>query len=147
VFKLTLILHLLGASIWVGGHLVLSLAFLPRALRERRPDIVQGFESRYERIGIPALITQVVTGVALALHYEPDVSRWFSADNHITISLSAKLLLLATTLALAVHARLRLVPRLGPDTLRPLAFHIVAVTVLGVALLVIGAGIRLGWAL
>jgi len=144
MFKLTLMLHLLGASVWVGGHLVLSLAFLPPALRERRPDIIQGFESRYERIGIPALIVQVVTGVLLALHYEPDVSRWLAFDNHITTSIGVKLLLLVTTLAFAVHARLRLVPRLSAETLPYLALHIVGVTLLGVALLAVGAGIRLG---
>ena len=42
------------------------------------------------------------------------------------------------------HARLRVVPRLDAATLRFLAYHIVAVTLLGVALLVVGVAIRTG---
>jgi hypothetical protein len=45
---------------------------------------------------------------------------------------------------LAIHARLRVIPRLDSATLRLLAYHIVAVTLLGVALLVVGVGIRTG---
>jgi len=55
-----------------------------------------------------------------------------------------KLALLAVTVALAIHARLRVVPRLDAATLRYLAYHIVAVTLLGVALLVVGVAIRTG---
>jgi hypothetical protein len=52
--------------------------------------------------------------------------------------------LLGATGALAVHARLRVVPQLDAATLRFLAYHIVAVTLLGVALLVAGVAIRTG---
>jgi hypothetical protein len=55
-----------------------------------------------------------------------------------------KLAQLAATIALAVHARLRVVPRLDATTLRFLAYHVVAVTLLGVALLVVGVAIRTG---
>jgi hypothetical protein len=55
-----------------------------------------------------------------------------------------KLALLAATVALAIHARLRVIPRLEAATLRVLAYHVVAVTLLGVALLVVGVGIRTG---
>lgn len=34
-----LFLHLLGAAIWVGGHLVLALGILPGALRRRDPQV------------------------------------------------------------------------------------------------------------
>ncbi|MBF3283866.1 copper transporter, partial [Pseudomonas aeruginosa] len=50
-----LFLHLLGAAIWVGGHLVLALGILPGALRRRDPQAIRAFEQVYERIGIPAL--------------------------------------------------------------------------------------------
>ena len=30
-----LIFHLLAATIWVGGHLVLALGFLPKALKNK----------------------------------------------------------------------------------------------------------------
>jgi uncharacterized membrane protein len=37
-------LHVLGASVWVGGHLVLATSVLPRALKARKPEILLGFE-------------------------------------------------------------------------------------------------------
>ena len=56
----------------------------------------------------------------------------------------ARIAILAATVALAIHARLRVVPRLDATTLGFLAYHVVAVTLLGVALLVVGVAIRTG---
>ena len=53
-----LLLHVLAATIWTGGHLVLALTVLPRVLRERSPAELLRFESAYERIGLPALGVQ-----------------------------------------------------------------------------------------
>ena len=52
--------------------------------------------------------------------------------------------LLAITVALAAHARLRIIPRLDATTLRPLAWHIAGVTLVSIAFLVAGVGIRTG---
>ncbi len=53
-----------------------------------------------------------------------------------------KLLLLAVTAALAVHARLRLIPNLSDDNLSGLAWHIRGITALAIAFVVVGALIR-----
>ncbi len=143
-YRLLVVLHLLGASVWVGGHLVLSLSVLPRALRARDPAIISEFESGFERIGISALLVQVVTGLWLAYHWAPDIAGWFFPSTPAARLVLIKLALLAATVALAVHARLRVVPRLNAATLRILAYHIVSVTLLGVALLVVGVAIRTG---
>ena len=143
-YRLLVVLHLLGASVWVGGHLVLSLTVLPRALRARDPAIISEFESGFERLGISALLVQVVTGLWLAYHWAPDIAGWFFPSTPAARLVLVKLALLATTVALAVHARFRVVPRLNAATLRILAYHIVAVTLLGVALLVVGVAIRTG---
>ena len=55
-----------------------------------------------------------------------------------------KLLLLAGTAALAVHARLRLIPNLTDDNLSGLAWHIRGITALAIAFVVVGGLIRLG---
>ncbi len=73
-----LFLHLLGAAIWVGGHLVLALGILPGALRRRDPQAIRAFEQVYERIGIPALLLQVVSGLWLASLWLP-FDHWFGA--------------------------------------------------------------------
>lgn len=56
----------------------------------------------------------------------------------------AKLLLLGLTVALALHARLRLLPRLDGSNLGLLAVHIVIVTALAVALVIVGVDFRTG---
>jgi putative copper export protein len=139
---LLLVLHVLGATVWVGGHLLLALTVLPGAWRARDPAPIRAFESRYERIGLPALVVQVATGAWLAWRLVPDPSAWLDAGPGRAVAL--KLALLLGTVALAAHARLRLIPALGPDTVRALGVHIVAVTALGVAMLVAGVLIRFG---
>jgi putative copper export protein len=146
VFRLVLTLHLLGAAVWTGGHLVLALGVLPGALRRRDPEPVRAFEARYERIAVPALLLQVVTGLLLAHRYLPDPAGWLSFATPLQAHVAAKLLLLAATLGLGLHARLRLVPRLDARTLGPLAVHIVAITLVAVGFMVVGAGFRTGGA-
>ena len=143
-YRLLVSLHLLGATVWVGGHLVLSLSVLPRALRAHDPAIIREFESGFERLGIPALLVQIVTGLWLAYHWAPHVAGWFSPSTPQARLVLIKLVLLAATVALAIHARLRVIPQLDRETLRVLAYHVVAVTLLGVALLVVGVAIRTG---
>jgi putative copper export protein len=143
-YRLLVALHLLGAAVWVGGHLVLSISVLPRALRARDPGIIREFESGFERLGIPALLVQVVTGLELAYHWAPRVTSWLSPSTPQAWLILVKLVLLAVTVALAIHARLRVLPTLEAATLRLLAYHIVAVTLLGVGLLLAGVAIRTG---
>lgn len=143
-YRLLVILHLLGASVWVGGHLVLCLSVLPRALRTRDSQPVRAFESGFERIGIPALILQVVTGLVLALRWAPDPVTWLWPTTPASALVRIKLALLAATILLAVDARLRLVPHLDASRLPALAWHIVAVTVIAVLMLIVGVGIRTG---
>ncbi|MGH7874191.1 MAG: hypothetical protein ACREQO_18470, partial [Candidatus Binatia bacterium] len=66
LYRILVALHLIGASVWIGGHLVLAATILPRALRHRAPTIILDFEKGFERIGLPALVLQVVTGLLLA---------------------------------------------------------------------------------
>ncbi len=138
-----LILHVLGATIWAGGHLVLAITVLPRALRARDPDIVLSFESGFERLGIPALVVQVVTGFWLAQRLVPP-GEWLTFDSPLAGHVGAKIILLGLTVVLAAHARLRIIPRLDAARLPILAAHIIAVTVLAVLFVLLGVGLRTG---
>ena len=140
-YYIALSLHLLGAAIWAGGHLVLALTILPRALREQRAATVSEFEASFERVGLPALAVQVVTGLWLAEHLLGAPGNWFD-DNPVAHVVQVKLGLLALTLALAVHARLRVIPRLDDETLPTLAWHIRIVTLAAVLFVLAGASIR-----
>lgn len=137
-----ILLHVLGACVWVGGHLVLALSVLPKALRQKSPDIVREFESHYERIGIPALLIQVVTGLLIAYKYFP-VREWLSFSDRPHIHIGIKLILLLLTALLALHARLVIIPRLNSQNLSQLAWHIVAITTVAVLLLFTGLNFRL----
>jgi putative copper export protein len=135
--------HVIGACVWVGGHLTLAVAVLPRALREGRARIVLDFEHGYERIGLPALATQVLSGLWLAHLRLGAVGNWFES-NPLAHVFQLKLALLAGTVGLALHARLRVIPRLRDETLPVLAWHIVAVTLLAVLFTLAGVSFRVG---
>ncbi len=138
-------LHILAATVWTGGHLVLSTVVLPKVLKERSPEMLHSFESAYERIGIPALIIQVVTGFWLAYQLLPDVSQWFDLDNPVSRPIAAKIVLLVITILFALDARLRLIPNLSKENLSAMAWHIVPVTVVSVLFVFVGVAFRTGW--
>ncbi len=119
-----LFLHLLGAAIWVGGHLVLALGILPGALRRRDPQAIRAFEQ-----------------VCLWLPFD----HWFGATP-VARALQLKLLLLAATAALGVHARLRLIPNLDAESLPKLGWHIAAITLVGLCFVAVGQSFRFGGA-
>ncbi|MCC6428285.1 MAG: CopD family protein [Phycisphaerales bacterium] len=152
--KALVILHLLGAAAWIGGHIVLVLVVLPPALRARDTKAVLHFERGYGRVGLAALAIQIVTGSLLA-------SKWLGGwGNILNFSVPAahlvlaKLALLGVTLVHAGYAFHRLLPRLaavhdtnGPAATSPLrrfALHAWITTMLAVLLLIVGASFRLG---
>lgn len=139
---LALVLHLIGATVWVGGHLVLLFTVLPQALRKRDPQILLAFEQRYELIGIPALLLQVATGLWLAHKYVPGVLAAFDFADPLHSIVAWKLILLGCTALLALHARLRVLPSLSAKSLPFMGLHVAAVTTISVGMLVLGAAVR-----
>lgn len=142
--KWLILIHVLGATIWVGGHLILSIVFLPKALREKNPQVILDFEKHFERIGLPALFLQVVTGISMALIYVP-FQHWASFETPHHIYLWTKFGLLAGTVFLAIHARFFILPKLTQQKLPQLAFHIVLVTVLAVFFVITGMSFRFNY--
>ncbi|MFM7647797.1 MAG: copper resistance protein CopD [Cyanobium sp.] len=143
VFPLLVIVHALAATVWTGGHLVLDLGVLPRALRAQSAAQIRAFEEVFEPLGLTVLALQVVTGLRMGWIYLPGFRGLFSPANTIGMLVGVKLLRAATS-ALALHARLRLIPNLSDDNLGGLAWHIRGITALAIAFVVVGALIRLG---
>lgn len=133
-------MHIICATIWTGGHLILTLTFLPKALKKKDFAIIEQFESKFERIGIPALLILVITGIYMATVY---TTNFFAFDfyNHHNKHVYIKLILLICTLALAIHARFVLIPK---RNLKPLSYHIVLVTLLAIAFVFVGFSTRSG---
>lgn len=140
VLKSIVFIHILAATIWAGGHLILSLGFLPRALKRKDFNIIEGFESRYEPIGLPSLLILILTGIYMATVYAPD---FFLLDwqDHFTRHILLKFGLLLLTLILAIHARFFLIPK---KALWPVAIHILLVTAIAVLFVLLGFSARSG---
>ncbi|PAV46716.1 copper transporter [Pseudomonas sp. HAR-UPW-AIA-41] len=140
--RILLYFHLLGASVWIGGHLVLALGILPGALRRGDVQAIRNFEQIFEKIGLPALLLQVVTGLWLASLWLPH-ALWLGDSPQATL-IQTKLGLLALTAALGVHARLVLIPRLTAERLPALGWHITLITLSALAFAWVGSGFRFG---
>ncbi|HHJ52306.1 MAG TPA: copper resistance protein CopD [Caldithrix abyssi] len=145
MYGLLLALHILAATIWTGGHIILSLVILPKAMKNRDLPELMNFEAAYERIGIPALLIQVVTGIMLAYRILPDVSLWFDLSNPIALSITLKLSLLTLTALLALDARFRVIPKLSESNMVGLAWHIIPVTIFAILFVLVGVSFRTGW--
>ncbi|MCU0755932.1 MAG: CopD family protein [Xanthomonadales bacterium] len=137
-------LHVLGATVWTGGHLVLALGVLPGALKVRDPALLLAFEQRYEGVGLPALLLQVATGLWLALQRAPEWSNWLTPDSTAERAVTLKLATLLATVTLAASARFFVLPELTARRLPLMAAHILGVTVLSVVFVVLGVSFRRG---
>ena len=138
--KIIVFIHIISATIWVGGHLILTVSYLPNALKHNDFSLIEGYESRFERIGIPSLIILIVTGIYKITYYAPDLFS-FDMSDHYTKHIVIKLILLLATILLAIHARLFLIPK---RELKPLSYHILAITIIGIAFVFVGMSARMG---
>lgn len=143
---LLLIIHLLCASIWIGGHILLCVAYLPKALKEKDPNIILNYEKKYEPVGMTSLFLLVTTGILMAYKFGVTIDHWFQFATPIEKVVSSKLLLLFTTAAFALSAQFRVLPKLktNPLKLPEMTFHIVSVTTIGIVMLIFGSFIRFG---
>lgn len=144
MYRYVFLLHVLAATIWTGGHLVLASAVLPRALRLRDPRVLLDFEAGFERIGMPALLIQVVSGLWLARNMVPNWAAWLSWESPPARLIGFKLILLAITVATAIDARLRIIPRLDARSLPAMARRVYIVTTASVLFVVVGVSFRGG---
>ena len=96
------------------------------------------------KIGMPALVIMVITGVWMAYQFGFGFSTWFQFKNPVETVISLKLLLLFVTILFALSAQFLVLPRLSGKTLPLMAFHIISVTTIGVLMLVLGSFVRFG---
>mgnify|MGYP001239176535 CR=1 FL=1 len=141
---LILIWHLLAATIWVGGHLLLSIRFLPEAFKKKEVAVIVNFKNKFEPIGMPALVILLLTGIIMVYDFGIPVSDWFSFASPMERLVSIKLSLLLLTFVLAINAQLFVFPKLTADKLVPVAFQIIAVTIIGISMLILGSFFRVG---
>lgn len=119
VTTLRLFLHVLAASIWVGGQIV--LAGLVPSLRRHAPNSTKVAARAFNKVAWPAFVVLVVTGIWNLLAVEVGDTTW---EYQITVMLHILLTAIAgmsaavhavgrSTLALAVGGALGLLSSLG----------------------------------
>ncbi len=144
MYNFLVILHLLGSATWIGGHVVLVRVVLPAALRENDPRRVTEFETGFSKIGLAAIVIQIVTGLFLAKHRFGTWGDIFTQSTQASHLVLTKLALLGITFAIAADASLRILPRLDQSKMRAFVLHAWATTILAILMLVAGAAVRLG---
>ena len=144
IHQLLLIIHLLAATVWVGGHLILLLIYVPKARKTNSLDGITFFRKNFESIGMPALILLLITGVLLAYDYDVSIDKWFQFKGSVERIVSIKLLLFITTITLAFTATKLSFPKLKNQPKPILYLFIILVTSIAVIMLVLGSLIRVG---
>lgn len=128
MMKIALFLHLIGASIWVGGHLYLLIRLMPTFVRKQDVAGFLTFEKSYEPLGMTALAVQIITGLYMLNAITP-VATWLTPMGALTALIHAKFTWLLLTIITALHARFRVVARLEQgnftdSTLKVMAVHV-----------------------
>ena len=136
------LIHILAATIWIGGHLIIATIYLPRLHRGDHRSLQQ-FEEGYERIAIPALLVAALTGLYMGLQWAP-LTEWFTFKGKPGI-LGVKATLFTATLLLSLDARLRIIEKArkrGSIPVLDLTLHILGVTAIAIGFLVAGWALR-----
>jgi len=139
-----LIIHLLAATVWVGGHLLLAICYLPTALKKKDPHIILSFEKKFEALGMSSLALLIITGIWMAYDFGITIETWFHFSSGFEKVVSLKLILLFCTFFCAVCAQFFIIPNLNKNNIKKMAVIILTVTSLGVAMLVLGSTLRYG---
>ena len=144
VYAILLVLHVLAATIWTGGHLVLFFRIFWPAYRNRDPEALLGFERAYEPLGMGALLVSIITGLTLAWWILPEPTSWFDLATPLSRTVTGKLSLLLLTALTAAHARFRVIPGLNAESLGFMGWHVAAVTTFSVLFVLTGVLHRFG---
>ena len=103
-------LHVLAASVWVGGLAYFGVAYLP-IVRRLAPDVVRAAALRFSRLGLISVIVLVATGIAQSYLYLGSPGALVSTGYGRT--LLVKLIIVAPLVALAGINRWGIVPKLA----------------------------------
>lgn len=142
--QVTLILHLLAATIWVGGHLLLLLRYVPKAIKSKSLEELSAFRKNFEPVGMPSLFILIITGILMAYDYNITFEKWFLFENSIEKIVSIKLILLFISLTLAFITIKFVLPSINKISPFILYFIIFFVTTIAVTMLVLGSLVRIG---
>jgi putative copper export protein len=138
-----LILHLLGASVWIGGLVILAIGVAPKARKEGSIARTRSFESSFHILGMVAITLQFLTGFRLAMIYVGGMKGLFDFSNHGAVLFLWKLVLILVSMAVFVvfKKKLKSAADDNPSSVSP---YVWIMMLLSVALMVLGLGFSRG---
>ena len=108
--SLVSLVHIVSASVWVGGLAFFGALYLP-VIHRVAPDVVKTGALRFSRLALVTVITLVATGVTQAYFYLGTLSALLGPVYGRTLLI--KLIILTPLLLTAAVNRWRIVPRLA----------------------------------
>ena len=108
--SLVSLVHIVSASVWVGGLAFFGALYLP-VIHRVAPDVVTTGALRFSRLALVTIITLVATGVTQAYFYVGTLSALLGPVYGRTLLI--KLIILTPLLLTAAVNRWRIVPRLA----------------------------------
>lgn len=142
--KITLlILHLLGASVWLGGLMIFAIGVVPKARKEGSIARTRSFESSFHILGMIAITIQFLTGFRLAMIYVGGMKGLFDFSNHGAVLFLWKLILILVSMAVFIifKKKLKAAADDNPCSVSPFVWLML---VLAIALMVLGLGFSRG---
>jgi putative copper export protein len=142
--SILVILHILGASIWIGGMLIMALGVLPKAKKTNDASLLKNYEGSFHILGMIALTIQFLTGFRLAMIYAGGMKGLFDFSNHAAVLFMWKLVLILATMGLFVVFKKKTLSKLDPTNVSSASAMIWVLTLLSLGLMILGLGFSRG---
>lgn len=142
--SILVILHILGASIWIGGMLIMALGALPKAKKTSDASLLKNYEGSFHILGMIALTIQFLTGFRLAMIYAGGMKGLFDFSNHAAVLFMWKLVLILVTMGLFVVFKKKTLSKLDSTNVSSASAMIWMLTLLALGLMILGLGFSRG---
>lgn len=139
-----IILHILGASIWIGGLLIMALGVLPKAKKANNSLLLRDYEGSFHILGMIALTLQFLTGFRLAMIYAGGMKGLFDFSNHAAVLFIWKLVLILLTMGLFVVFKKKTLSALTDSNISSASAMVWILTIIALALMILGLGFSRG---
>jgi hypothetical protein len=107
-------------------------------------EILLDFERKYEKIGIPALLLMVITGVWMSYQFGIGFFKLVSFFESYRNCDFLEIDFTSDNCIVCNQCKFFVIPKLTAKTLPLMAFHILSVTTIGVLMLLLGSFVRYG---
>ncbi len=142
--SILVILHILGASIWIGGMLIMALGVLPKAKKAKDAALLKNYEGSFHILGMIALTIQFLTGFRLAMIYAGGMKGLFDFSSHPAVLFIWKLVLILITMGLFVVFKKKTLSVLDNSNISSASTLIWVLTLISITLMVLGLGFSRG---